>query len=321
MLFRSSLHTPLCPVFLSFSLISHLLFLLFTMHSLTPSNHLPTPQSHPHLQPISNLASPLYHYPLPVNHPYPYHPVFYLPNQHLFPRVDFRPLPVLRLHHTLPLPSYPLRHVLHLRHFLTLHVYYILVFTVYLITNHLLTFLKYNGPSPTPIGVRKTEERRPSPPEYPSILYLFNSIQLRPCNHQSFILPAHTIPSCHFTSCLPISYLSYPRGFYVITFYKTYPLTSFSIYHTTSYADMSRDSYRLTCPFQRFSPIRFMKHIGPLILSSAFPDMFCETYRPISAFQCFSPIRLAKHIGPSHFGSMCPFQHMGAYYARTLLVP
>ena len=86
-------------------------------------------------------------------------------------------------------------------------------------------------------------------------------------------------------------------------------------------------------------PIRFAIHIGPLVVfnalgryvsqnisaqmscSALFADMFCETYRPISAFQRFSPIHLAKHIGPSHFGSMCPSQHMSAYYAWTLLVP
>ena len=137
-----------------------------------------------------------------------------------------------------------------------------------------------------------------------SILYLFTSIQSRPCNHQSYILPAHTIPSCHFTSCLPISYLSNPRGVYVIIL---------------------------------FAPIRFAIHIGPPVLFSAFrryvlqnisahwcfsPICFIKRIGPlISAFQRFSPIRLAKHIGPSHFCSMCPSQHMGAYYARTLPVP
>ena len=99
-----------------------------------------------------------------------------------------------------------------------------------------------------------------------SILYLFTSIQSRPCNHQSYILPAHTIPSCHFTSCLLISYLSNPRGVYVII--------SLSV------------------------PIRFVIHIGPQVLFTAFADTFHNTYRPINAFQRFSPICFVKHIGP-----------------------
>ena len=127
------------------------------------------------------------------------------------------------------------------------------------------------------------------PPRPRSILYLFPSIQLRPCNHQSYILPAHTIPSCHFTSCLPISYLSYPRGFYIIIILSV--------------------------------PIRFAIHIGPTVLFSAFRRYVSQN---ISAHWCFSPICFVKRIGPlALFSAFRRYvsQNVSAYHTSAQCAP
>ena len=131
-------------------------------------------------------------------------------------------------------------------------------------------------------------------PASPSSFHIisFPSIQSRPCNHQSYILPAHTIPSCHFTSCLPISYLSNPRGVYVII--------SLSV------------------------PIRFVIHIGPQVLFTALADTFHKTYRPIHAFQRFSPICFVKRIGPlALFSAFRRYvsQNVSAYHTSAQCAP